>query len=175
MRRKESMSAKYLLKRARRRSACKSWRWVKENSRRSVTSVACPARVGTAVRGESSEGELKDGVIEFKSDEYSSTVKDGVLTISVAGVKISELKKVDRESRTLGDPPPEGAVVLFDGSTASNFENGKMTEDGLLLPGCTSKEKFGSGKLHVEFRLPFMPECTRPGTRQQRRLCARTL
>ena len=55
-------------------------------------------------------------------------------------------------------PPPEGAVVLFDGSTADNFENGKMTEDGLLLPGCTSKEKFGSGKLHIEFRVPFMPE-----------------
>jgi hypothetical protein len=34
----------------------------------------------------------------------------------------------------------------------------------LLLPGCTSKEKFGSGKLHVEFCLPFMPEA-----RDQRR------
>ena len=49
-------------------------------------------------------------------------------------------------------------MVLFDGSTADKFENGKMTEDGLLLPGCTSKEKFGSGKLHVEFRVPFKPE-----------------
>ncbi|HEY1785415.1 MAG TPA: DUF1080 domain-containing protein, partial [Pirellulales bacterium] len=106
----------------------------------------------------SSEGELKDGAVEIKSDEYSSTVKSGVLTISVAGVKISELKKIDRESPTLGESPPEGAVVLFDGSTASNFEKGKMTEDGLLLPGCTSKEKFGSGKLHVEFRTPFLPE-----------------
>ncbi len=105
-----------------------------------------------------SEGELKDGVVEIKSDEYSSSVKDGVLTISVAGVKISELKKVDRESTTLGAQPPAGAVVLFDGSTASNFENGKMTEDGLLLPGCTSKEKLGSGKLHIEFRVPFMPD-----------------
>jgi len=106
----------------------------------------------------SSEGELKDGVIEIKSDEYASTIKNGVLTISVAGVKISELKKIDRESPTLGESPPDGAVVLFDGSSASNFENGKMTEDGLLLPGCTSKEKFGSGKLHLEFRLPFMPD-----------------
>ncbi len=39
----------------------------------------------------------------------------------------------------MGAPSPDGAVVLFDGSTADNFENGKMTEDGLLLPGCTSK------------------------------------
>ena len=38
-----------------------------------------------------------------------------------------------------------------------------MTEDGLLLPGCTTKEKFGSGKLHVEFRVPFMPEARGQG------------
>ena len=48
------------------------------------------------------EGELKDGGVEFKGDEYSSLVKDGVMTISLAGVKIGELKKVDRESPTLG-------------------------------------------------------------------------
>ncbi len=112
---------------------------------------------------QSAEGTLKDGVVEFKSDEYSCTVKDGVFTINVAGVKIADLKKVDRESTTLGAPPPEGAVVLFDGSTADNFEKGKMTEDGLLLPGCTTKEKFGSGKLHVEFRVPFMPEARGQG------------
>ena len=78
-------------------------------------------------------------------------------------MKIADLKKIERESPTLGQSPPEGAVVLFDGSTADNFENGKMTEDGLLLPGCTSKEKFGSGKLHVEFRVPFMPEARDQG------------
>jgi hypothetical protein len=110
-----------------------------------------------------SEAETRDGVTEFKSEEYSSAIKGGVLTVSVAGVKIAELKKTNRESPTMGQAPPEGAVVLFDGSTASNFENGKMTEDGLLLPGCTSKEKFGGGKLHVEFRLPFMPEARDQG------------
>jgi hypothetical protein len=106
----------------------------------------------------SSDGELKDGVAQFKSDEYSSTIKKGTLSISVAGVKIADLKKVDRESATLGESAPEGAIVLFDGSSADNFENGKMTEDGLLLPGCTSKEKLGSGKLHIEFRVPFKPD-----------------
>jgi hypothetical protein len=105
-----------------------------------------------------SDGELKDGVAEFKSDEYTCKAKNGSLTINVAGVKIADLKKIDRESPTMGEAPPEGAVVLFDGSSAENFENGKMTEDGLLLPGCTSKEKLGSGKLHIEFRVPFKPE-----------------
>ncbi|HTU27644.1 MAG TPA: DUF1080 domain-containing protein [Pirellulales bacterium] len=104
------------------------------------------------------EGDIKDGTVETKSDEYGCVVKNGVLTITVAGLKIADLKKIDRESKTLGEAAPEGAVVLFDGSSADAFEKGRMTEDGLLLPGCTSKEKFGSGKLHVEFRVPYMPE-----------------
>ncbi len=106
----------------------------------------------------SGEGELKNDAVEFKGGEYSSTVKDGVMTITLSGVKISELKKVDRESSSLGVAPPDGAVVLFDGSTVAGFDDGKLTEDGWLLPGCTSKEKFGSGKLHLEFREPFQPE-----------------
>ncbi|HEX4142185.1 MAG TPA: DUF1080 domain-containing protein [Pirellulales bacterium] len=109
------------------------------------------------------EAETRDGVTAFKSEEYSSTIKNGVLSVSILGVKIADLKKIDRQSPSLGEAPPEGAVVLFDGSTADHFEKGRMTEDGLLLPGCTSKEKFGSGKLHVEFRVPFMPEARDQG------------
>jgi hypothetical protein len=47
--------------------------------------------------------------------------------------------------------------VLFDGSTADKFEGGRMTEDGLLMEGATSKQKFQSFRLHLEFRLPFQP------------------
>ncbi len=32
-----------------------------------------------------------------------------------------------------------------------------MTDDGLLIAGATSKQKFGDCQLHVEFLLPFMP------------------
>jgi Domain of Unknown Function (DUF1080) len=105
-----------------------------------------------------SKGEIKDGMAEFKSDEYSSTVKNGLLSISVAQVKISELKKENRQSPSLGEKPPAGAVVLFDGSSAENFESGKIDEEGLLLAGCASKEKFGSGLVHVEFRVPYLPD-----------------
>jgi Domain of Unknown Function (DUF1080) len=103
------------------------------------------------------KGELKNGAVEIKSEEYSATIQNGVMSISVAGVKISDLKKQDRKSATFGAPPPAGAVVLFDGSDASKFDNGKIDEDGFLLPGCVSKESFGNGKLHIEFRVPFMP------------------
>jgi hypothetical protein len=48
--------------------------------------------------------------------------------------------------------------VLFDGKSADAFVGGKMTDDGLLEQGCTSKQKFGSCKVHIEFRLPYQPE-----------------
>ena len=46
---------------------------------------------------------------------------------------------------------------MFDGKTADNFKGGRMTEDGLLIEGATSKQKFGDFKLHIEFRLPYKP------------------
>ena len=33
-----------------------------------------------------------------------------------------------------------------------------MTDDGLLMQGCTSKQKFGSCLVHIEFRTPYQPE-----------------
>jgi hypothetical protein len=58
----------------------------------------------------------------------------------------------------LGDKPPTGAIVLFDGSNTDEFVDGKMTDDGLLIAGATSKRTFQDCQLHVEFQLPFMPE-----------------
>jgi hypothetical protein len=49
--------------------------------------------------------------------------------------------------------------VLFDGTTADNFENGKLIEGNLLgATNCASKLKLGDHSLHVEFRTPFMPK-----------------
>ena len=48
-------------------------------------------------------------------------------------------------------------MVLFNGKSAKNFKPGKMTEDGLLMEGANSIEKFQSHKLHLEFRLPYEP------------------
>lgn len=103
-------------------------------------------------------GEGKDGEAVLKSDQGRAEIKDGLMTIySNGGEKAGELKKVDRESPTLGMKPPEGAVVLFDGTTADKFENGRMSDDKLLMEGVTSKDKFTDFQLHLEFRLAYMP------------------
>ena len=47
---------------------------------------------------------------------------------------------------------------MFDGSSVDHWLGGKMTDDGLLMQGTTSKETFQSHKLHIEFRLPYQPQ-----------------
>ena len=62
-------------------------------------------------------------------------------------------------------------IVLFDGKDLSNFtrRDGSAPEwdvefgTATVKPGTgdiVSKVKFGDAQLHVEFRLPYMPECT---------------
>ena len=71
--------------------------------------------------------------------------------------KLGTLSKLRRESKTLGMEPPKDAIILFDGSNADHFQNGKMIEDKYLGVGCTSRETFQSHRLHLEFRTPFQP------------------
>jgi hypothetical protein len=104
------------------------------------------------------EGELKDGEVVFEKDNGKGVIKDGSLTIYAGANELGKLSKIHRKSPTLGAKPPEGAVVLFDGTNADAFQGGKVSEEGLLQEGTTSKQKFGSFKLHIEFRLPYQPE-----------------
>ncbi len=104
------------------------------------------------------EGERQGDAVVIKKDEATGTIKDGVIKVVLAeGAPPIELNKINRSSPTLGAKPPEGAVVLFDGKNADAFEGGKIDGD-LLVAGCTSKRKFGSHKLHIEFLLPYQPQ-----------------
>jgi hypothetical protein len=68
-----------------------------------------------------------------------------------------EAKKVMRKSPTLGAKPPQGAIVLFDGSNTDAWDGGKMDERHLLAAGPKTKQKFKNFTLHVEFLEPFKP------------------
>jgi len=106
------------------------------------------------------DGQTKDGATTISSADapMKATIKEGVLTVTSAdGQTLGTLKKVVRKSPTLGQKPPAGAIVLFDGKTAENFKDGRMTEDGLLMEGATSKQVLPSFTIHLEFLLPFMP------------------
>lgn len=75
------------------------------------------------------------------------------------GNSVGIIEKVFRESSTLGMEPPEGALVLFDGSNLDHFTpETQMDEDGLLVQGVTTREEFGDKRIHIEAKLGFMPE-----------------
>lgn len=114
------------------------------------------------------EGKKSGNVITFQSEDGRGDLEDGKITIYDAeGNQVGVLKKVNRKSPTLGKKAPEGATVLFDSNkakqTVKNFKNGRITEDGLLKEGVTSKKTFKDGHLHLEFQLPFMPQARGQG------------
>ena len=84
--------------------------------------------------------------------------KDACLLLDRKGNKVGKLDRLDRKSPTLGARPPEGSLVLFDGTNIDQFVNAQMTKDGLLMEGATIKPMFQDFNLHVEFRLPYMPQ-----------------
>jgi hypothetical protein len=67
------------------------------------------------------------------------------------------LAKVTRRSPAEGAKPTEGATVLFDGTNADAWANGKIDERHLLEAGTKTKKTYQSFTLHVEYLLPFKP------------------
>ena len=111
-------------------------------------------------KSHSSEGKLQDGLLRFSSEEEKVTaqVKDGSIVVYGGGTKVAEFTKVHRQSPTLGAKPPEGAIVLFDGSSTDAWEGGEIIDGKWLgAQNIATKEKFGDHKLHIEFQTPFMP------------------
>ncbi len=89
--------------------------------------------------------------------EIIATILDGKFLLTDENGKQVVLPRIERSSPTLGAKPPKGALVLFDGSSAEQWENGKVANGYLLATGCTSKQRFTDYSLHLEFRTPYMP------------------
>jgi hypothetical protein len=83
---------------------------------------------------------------------------DGASAVLKRGNEAFELKKIQRQSPTLGAKAPAGAKVLYGGpEDAAKWKNGHVDARGLLAAGCVSQDTFKDCTLHVEFFLPFKP------------------
>lgn len=101
-------------------------------------------------------GKTDSEMTVLEGEHFRAVISGEVLTLTHSG-QTGELKRVQRESDTLGAKPPAGAIVLFDGSSIDAWNAGKLEDDHLMGVGTRTKEKFSSYKLHLEFRTPFMP------------------
>jgi len=111
----------------------------------------------------------RDGdVVRIEGIDLGGTKRQGeirggkLVVLDDAGAAIAEMLKVERKSPTLGATPPKGAIVIFDGpgpiDENETLVDPKITEDGLLMEGVVTKESFGDGTWHIEFRLPYQPK-----------------
>ena len=101
-------------------------------------------------------GEREGDMITFPESQEFGLIITGQ-TAKLSGKSVTELPRMERKSPTLGAKAPEGAVVLFDGTSTEHWTNGKM-ENGLLLStGATSKPTFKDYSLHLEFLTPYRP------------------
>ena len=107
-----------------------------------------------------------DATGKTEGDKTTIASKDGKWTAVIAGSTLTgktgegtafTLKHVVRTSKSLDAKPPEGATVLFDGNLTDVWPNGKLVDGNLLGSDINSKPAFQDFKLHVEFRLSFMP------------------
>jgi hypothetical protein len=108
-----------------------------------------------ALRGETED---KTITLSHKDTLFSGKIVGEAMTVAGDDGKTKlQLKRTVRHSPTEGAKPLEGALVLFDGTTAENFRHGTLLPDGNLLSEAYSKQGLSDYTLHVEFRLSYMP------------------
>lgn len=100
--------------------------------------------------------EASSGVLEGPSGTIVMQVGTAVLR-DAAKRQIGVLRRVDRKSSTMGRQPPQGAVVLYDGTSTDHFVDAKISPAGNLMHGALTNFPVRDFDLHLEFRLPFMP------------------
>ncbi len=96
---------------------------------------------------------------------WRSAAKDGVVRLQTLSSRSSTVaiansvrsRRLNGLARRWEPNLPRMPSFFFDGSSADQFENGKLVDGLLAATNCTSKATFGDHTLHLEFRTPFMP------------------
>jgi 3-keto-disaccharide hydrolase len=104
-------------------------------------------------------GKRQGDIVSLVSGDAAvkARITEGRIMVRRGDAQIADLSRVVRKSRTLGAKSRRKAVVLFDGTSADAWINGRV-ENGLLPNSdVTTKQKFGSYRLHLEFRTPYKP------------------
>jgi hypothetical protein len=114
-------------------------------------------------------GALHDGILTLMAEGQMILVDGRTASVQDTGGTVrGELTRLVRVSPTIGASPPAQAIVLFDGSQPEHLEGARVTDDGLLEVGTTTKMPVQDFRLHLEFRLPYMPFSTGQGGEQRR-------
>src|SRR5262249_10146194 len=99
--------------------------------------------------------------------DYEGTIKGDMFSGKTDDGKTFTLKKTMRKSPTLGAKPPEGALVLFDGTGTDPWNGGRLDKDNGLLntdgQDIRTKKKFNNSTMHLEFMLPYRPDARDQG------------
>ncbi len=92
---------------------------------------------------------------------YAATLSGDTLSGKNDKGETFECKKVMRESPTMGAKPPEGAIVLFDGTSLDKWTGAGQIDDRKFIStahgNVYTKQKFQAYTLHVEYMEPFKP------------------
>jgi len=116
-------------------------------------------------------GTTTNGVV-FNTSLWSGVIDKGALVGTINGKKQGKFRLsylAPRSNTALGQKPPTNATVLFDGKNLNAWVlqdnkaapvKWKIMDDGSMQVNggnIVSKESFGDHKLHIEFKLPYMP------------------
>lgn len=97
------------------------------------------------------------GLFGDAGSKTTATLQKEVLSVTKADGSQQELTRIERQSPTLNAKPAAGGVVLFDGTSADAWENANVENGFLTANGSTTRGRFGSYTLHLEFRTPYKP------------------
>jgi len=98
--------------------------------------------------------------LTLSGDVFTVLIEAGVAKVTTTrsrGKSGGRLKRVVRQSVTMGMPAPEEAVVLFAGEATEQLVDARITDEGLLMEGVLTRPVVTDFRLHLEFRTPFMP------------------